>query len=506
MFKTVFGKENKEVAQTLHNNLEAHFAPFRKQILGIDESFDGPYGRKKIIYADWIASGRLYAPIEEALSKEIGPFIANTHTETSYTGSLMTRAYEEAKLIIKQHVHAGEDDVFIPAGTGMTGAVIKLQRMLGLKLPEQFAHMWQPAPHERPVIFISHMEHHSNQTSWLETLAEVVCIDPDEEGLMNLDHLDSLLEQYADRKVKIASVTSCSNVTGVFTPYHKVAKKMHRAGGLCFVDFACSGPYVEINMHPEDPEEALDAIFFSPHKFLGGPGTPGALIFNKKLYSNKVPDAPGGGTVSWTNPWGGHRYFDDIETREDGGTPGFMQTIKAAMAIKLKEAMDIEKMQERETELVRYVMQRLRQIPGIHILADNIEHRLGAISFYHDALQYNLMVRILNDRYGIQTRGGCSCAGTYGHYLLKVSEELSREMTNMIDAGDSTEKPGWVRLSLHPTMTNEEVTFICDAIADVSAHAAEYAADYEQVPRHNDYKHKHFTGSADVLVNKWFHG
>lgn len=488
------------------SNLEEYFAPFRENILGVNESFEGPYGRKKIIYADWIASGRMYGPIEDALKNKVGPFVANTHTETSYTGTLMTKAYEEAKHIIKRHVNASEEDVFIPTGTGMTGAVIKLQRMLGLKLPEQFGHMWQPAPEERPVVFISHMEHHSNQTSWLETLAEVVCIDPDEEGLMHLDHLDELLEKYAHRKVKIASVTSCSNVTGVFAPYHEVAKKMHRAGGLCFVDFACSGPYVDIDMHPEDPEAALDAIFFSPHKFLGGPGTPGALIFNKKLYSNKVPDIPGGGTVTWTNPWGGHSYYDDIETREDGGTPGFMQTIKAAMAIKLKEEMGTDKMHQRESELVSYVMNRLRKIEGIHILAENIDNRLGAISFYQDDLHYNLMVRILNDRYGIQTRGGCSCAGTYGHYLLGVSQEASKALTSSIDAGDSTDKPGWVRLSIHPTMTNAELSFICDAIADVSVNAATYAADYEQIPRMNDFRHKHFEGGEDALVNQWFHG
>lgn len=487
-------------------DLEAHFQQFRSHIIGDEEHFVGPYGERKIIYADWIASGRLYGPIEEKLKDAIGPFVANTHTETSYTGALMTKGYDRAKHIIKEHVNAGLNDVLIPTGTGMTGAVVKLQRMMGLKLPEQFSHMWKPSPEDRPVVFVSHMEHHSNQTSWLETLAEVVVIDPDENGEMNLSHFAELLEQYDNRKIKIASITSCSNVTGVFTPYHQVAKMVHAKGGLCFVDFACSGPYVDIDMHPENEEEALDAIFFSPHKFLGGPGTPGILLFNKKLYSNKVPDMPGGGTVTWTNPWGKHEYFDDIETREDGGTPGFLQTIKAAMAIGLKEQMDTKKIHQREKEMVDYVFGRLESVEDINILAPNLKNRLGAISFYHNTLQYNLFVRLLNDRYGIQTRGGCSCAGTYGHYLLEVSQEQSNRVTQMINDGDATFKPGWVRLSLHPTMTNKELELICNAIEDVSKNADHYAQDYQQITKSNDYMHKNFTITDDAVISGWFDG
>ncbi|MDR9442246.1 MAG: aminotransferase class V-fold PLP-dependent enzyme [Schleiferiaceae bacterium] len=471
--------------------LEKHFAPFRENTVGLHASFEGPYGQKKILYADWIASGRLYRPIEERLSRDIGPYVANTHTETSYTGAVMTQAYHQAREQIKAHLNARAEDVLIPTGTGMTGAVLKFQRILGLKLPEQFHNRVEIADEERPVVFISHMEHHSNQTSWLETTAEVVQIHADGEGLLDLDHLRELLKTYQDRPVKIASITSCSNVTGIFTPYHQVAELMHAHGGVCFVDFACSGPYVPIDMHPADkPEGYLDALFFSPHKFLGGPGSPGILVFSRALYKNEVPDQPGGGTVSWTNPWGGHRYVEDIEAREDGGTPGFMQTIRAALAMQLKEQMDPQKMQAREEEQLHRLWPRLEKIPNLHLLAGNVRERLGALSFYIEDCHYNLVVSLLNDLYGIQTRGGCSCAGTYGHYLLHVDPDYSQQITDLIDRGDLSLKPGWVRLSLHPIMNNAEIDYIAEALEYLAAHWQKYAEDYHRLPGTTEYQHR----------------
>ena len=202
------------------------------------------------------------------------------------------------------------------------------------------------------------MEHHSNQTSWLETIADVVIIEPNNKGLINYDHLNHLLDLYKDRNLKIGSFSAASNVTGIETDYHLLAKIMHDHGGYCFVDFAASAPYVDINMHPKDPLEKLDAIFFSPHKFLGGPGTAGVLIFDSRLYKLRVPDHPGGGTVDWTNPWGEHKYINDIEAREDGGTPGFLQTIKTALAVKLKEEIGTDKIRERENELLKKITDR----------------------------------------------------------------------------------------------------------------------------------------------------
>ncbi|MEA3317807.1 MAG: aminotransferase class V-fold PLP-dependent enzyme, partial [Bacteroidota bacterium] len=331
--------------------LEKHFEKFRKNIVGIDSSYKSPFGEKKIMYADWIASGRLYKPIEEKILKNFGPFVANTHTETSETGTRMTHSYHYAKKIIKKHVNAGPDDVFIQAGFGMTAAINKLQRILGFKTSEHLNKNTYLKEVERPVVFITHMEHHSNQTSWYETIADVVVLAPDEEMRVNPDELKKQLEKYKDRKLKIGSFSAASNVTGIKPPYYELTKIMHQHGGLCFIDFAASAPYVDIDMHPEDPLMKLDAIFFSPHKFLGGPGTAGILIFDSELYDNEVPDNPGGGTVDWTNRWGEHKYIDDIELREDGGTPGFLQAIRTALAIELKEQMGTKNIEERENEM-----------------------------------------------------------------------------------------------------------------------------------------------------------
>ena len=484
--------------------LEQYFQQFRQNIVGVNQEFESPFGVQKIIYTDWTASGRLYRPIEEKLLNEFGPFVANTHTETTVSGTAMTMAYHKARHIIKQHVNATEDDVLITDGTGMTGVVNKFQRILGLRITENLKEYTTIPKELRPVVFISHMEHHSNQTSWLETIADVVVIPADEEGLFSVENFKSLVQQYQERSFKIASITSCSNVTGIKTPYYEVAKIIHAHGGVCFVDFACSGPYVEINMHPSDNDAYLDAIFFSPHKFLGGPGTSGVLIFNKNLYKNNVPDCPGGGTVSWTNPWGEHKYIDNIEDREDGGTPGFLQVIKTALAIQLKEKMGINNILDREHELVDYVFAQLEQEENITILAGQHKDRLGVVSFYIKDLHFNLGVKMLNDRFGIQTRGGCSCAGTYGHYLLHVDQETSHNLVCKIDSGDLTEKPGWIRMSIHPTTTNAEIEYVCDAIRQLAQNHSTWANEYNYNAKTNEYLHQDAKATEKELVKTWF--
>lgn len=470
--------------------LEQYFEKFRKNVIGFEQTFVCPSGEiMPILYADWIASGRMYKPIEMVLLKEIYPMVANTHTETNVTGSTMTLAYHKAKEIIKKHVNASTDDKIICCHSGMTGALNKFQRMLGLRVHERYKSKIQLAEEDRPVVFITHMEHHSNQTSWLETLAIVEIIDHDENGLVNLDALAALLKKHAHRKHKMASITSCSNVTGIFTPYYDIAKMMHQVGGLCFVDFAASAPYIDVNMHPSHDEEAyLDALFFSPHKFLGGPGSTGVLIFNKKLYTNTVPDNPGGGTVDWTDPWGGHKYIDDIEVREDGGTPAFLQTIRASMAMLLKEEIGVANIKKREAEQIELIWPLLEQNQNLHLLAATHKNRIPVLSFYIDDLHYNIGVKILNDRFGIQVRGGCSCAGTYGHYLLNVSKDHSQRISDLINQGDFSEKLGWIRLSLHPVMSNKELLYIADAIQQLCENHAAWSEPY-----HEEYACNHIT-------------
>jgi len=488
---------------TLSTELEQYFDKFRRNIIGVGQEFDSPYGRQKIVYTDWTASGRLYRPIEEKITNDFGPFVANTHTETTVSGTAMTNAYHEARSIIKKHVNASPDDVLITDGTGMTGVINKFQRILGLKVPENLRQYTNVPDEKRPVVFISHMEHHSNQTSWLETIAHVVVIPACPQGLICMDSFKELLHEHADAILKIASITACSNVTGIKTPYHEVAKLMHQNNGVCFVDFACSAPYVQIDMHPQDSEAHLDAIFFSPHKFLGGPGTSGVLIFNKKLYKNMIPDHPGGGTVSWTNPWGEHKYLDNIEEREDGGTPGFLQVIKTALAIRLKEQMGVKNILDREKELVDYVFNRLKDISNLNILAPQHENRLGVVSFFIEQLHFNLGVKLLNDRFGIQTRGGCSCAGTYGHYLLHVDQEKSNYLTDKITAGDLIQKPGWIRMSIHPTTTNAEIAYVCNSIQALAENHEEWAKDYQYKPGTNEFVHADATDNHDMIM-QWF--
>ncbi len=351
-------------------DLEKYFNSFRKNIVGIESEIDTSCGLKKLIYADWIASGRLYGPIEKKMIDDIGPLIGNTHSESSATGIAMTSAYHHAQKIVKKHVNANDDDVLLFTGTGMTSAIAKLQRILGLKVPEQALHYcaFTPANYtsckdipnkNRPVVFLTHTEHHSNHTSWFETLADVVLLEPNPDLTVNPDALRREIVKYLDRPLLIGSFSACSNVTGYFPPYYELAEIMHEHNGFCFVDFAASAPYVNIDMHPENKMQQLDAIFFSPHKFLGGPGSAGVLVFSKKLYKNETPDTPGGGTVKWTNRWGGYSYISDIEVKEDGGTPGFLQGIRAALAITLKEQMGTDNILLREEQLIEIAFNEL---------------------------------------------------------------------------------------------------------------------------------------------------
>ena len=493
-------------------SLENYFDPFRDNTIGRGQTFCFPSGQKELIYADWTASGRGYRPIENCLQNEVVPFFANTHTQTTITGTLMTKAYEEAKGIVKEHVHANQDDVLIFCGSGMTSAVNKLQRLLGIRMSERWMD-YTPGGKSleidealRPVVFVTSMEHHSNHISWLETIATVEIIAQTEEGHVDLKHFERLLSEYKSRKNKIAAVTACSNVTGIQTPYHEIAKLIHAHDGLCFVDFASAAPYVQMNMHPEDAEACLDAIYFSMHKFLGGPGTPGVLIFNRKIYRNAVPDHPGGGTILYSNPWKVRKYVTDIELREDGGTPPVLQGIKAAMCIRLKETMGVENILQREEELLKIAFTRLSEMTPVTILQGNARKRLGIISFIVKGAHYNLIVRLLNDKFGIQTRGGCSCAGTYGHRLLNVDPAWSHKIWSAIHSGDLSSKPGWIRVSLHPTMTDQEIEFIMDAIESTASNFREWMIDYQYDPSSNEYTIKEATAKEQHWVEDWFKG
>jgi len=490
------------------NSLEVYFEPFRRKIIGYQ--FHHPFrtGEKPIIYADWAASGRLYKPIEDFISNLLGPYVANTHTETTLTGTVMTHAYHQAHEIIKNHVNASQDDVLLFAGFGMTAVINKMQRILGLRVPEKYKSSLITKEKNRPLVILTHMEHHSNQTTWEECLCDVKIIRRNDDGLPDLEHLHDILKANKNRSFIIGSFTACSNVTGILTPYYRMAELVHEYGGYCFIDFSAVAPYAQINMHPENPKQQLDAIFFSSHKFLGGPGSSGVIVFNKNLYHNTVPDHPGGGTVYWTNPWGEHRFFESIEVREDGGTPGFLQAIKASLAILLKEEMGSDKIHEREEQLKILLLSKINRISPLKIFEKQQQNRIGYISFYSRGIHHNLFVKLLNDKFGIQTRGGCTCAGTYGHILFHIDLNESKKITNMIDHGDLSKKPGWVRISLHPTMTDNEVEYITDAIKEIIKHHDTWKNEYQFNPKTGDFyslKYPEFSIDIKDSFNKYQH-
>ncbi|SEA35607.1 aminotransferase class V-fold PLP-dependent enzyme [Bizionia paragorgiae] len=462
--------------QDVMSDLEMYFKPFRTGVIGNDATFNSLYGKQNMLYTDWIASGRLYQPIEKIICEKVGPMMANTHSFSSESGKATTYLYREARQVIKQHVNASEDDILVTTGTGMTGALNKLLRILKL-LPAKL-NGGEVSEEERPVVFLTHMEHHSNQVCWFETEADVVILPPCEKGLVACDALENEIKKYSHRKHLIGSFTACSNVTGIISPYHEMAKIMHKYGGLCFVDFAASAPYVNIDMHPENEDERLDAIFFSPHKFLGGPGSCGVLVYNKNIHKREIPDNPGGGNVKWTKPSGEFNYFEDTETREDGGTPGIIQVVRAALAINLKEKMNVDKMKAREEELLKYFYDAVEHINELTVLGTRNQKQIGCVSFNIENMHYNLVVRLLNDRFGIQVRGGWSCASTYAHYLCGINDVDSSEIIKQIEAKNLVDKPGWVRLSIHPTMSNEEIKYVVDSISEMIANQKEWSADY----------------------------
>ncbi|MEO9853125.1 MAG: aminotransferase class V-fold PLP-dependent enzyme [Reichenbachiella sp.] len=460
-----------------------NFDEIRKNIVGLSQSFDTPFGSFKMLYADWVASGRLYKPIEDAISNKFGPWVANTHSYSNKTGSLMTMAYNQAKQIIKDHVNASENDMLVLTGSGMTGGVIRLQQILGLCVQNNSVKV--PAS-ERPIVFITHMEHHSHHVSWMETIADVVIVPPGKDLTIDLNLLQQEIDKYKDRKLKIGAFTAGSNVTGTITPIHEMAEVMHTNGGYCFVDYAATAPYVPIDMHPENELQRLDAIYFSPHKFLGGPGACGVMLFDKKMYNGKSC-VPGGGNVTWTNPWGEYGFTSSEEAKEDGGTPGFLQAIRAALAIRLKEKMGTDHIEDREEELVKMAFDRLNKIEGVRIVGEQQSKRIGVVSFNIDDIHYNAVVRIMNDRFGIQIRGGWACASTYCHYLFELDASQSKRLTDGIDKQNLTGKPGWARISLHPTMTDQELDYALDAIEFIAKNKEDLKNDYVYDVKTNDF-------------------